>query len=431
MSIASLKQRLLNSSLFKDSAWALIGNVLGKGLALLASILVARFLGKELYGMYGMIRTTLLTIAIFSTFGLGYTGTKYIAEYMDKAQGRIKALIASMMRITLFVSTLFAALLFIFSHEVAAYLNAPQLYASFRYLAVIIIFNSITTTQIGILSGFKKFKPLARINLMNGIVTFVLSVVLTYYYGLEGALWALLVSQAYNCLQNYMEVRRNTRRLGEQEKVEHVVRTLVSFSLPITLREMIMSASQLIFPILLTRFSTYGELGLYNAVALWSSVILFIPGALINVMLSHLSSAVNDRQRQKDLMKRMIGINFTSTLIMVCIVCLAAPLITHFYGESFSSLTLILRVAVSATIFHAVSNVFFQFFWSTNRAWLTVVIQFFTPIVSVGLYFLLKEYTKESGALTISIANVCTAILVFLSLLFCYFKKLKINSTDK
>ena len=59
MDITNLKRRLLNSKLFKDSTWALLGSVLGKGLSLVAGIAVARFLGKEIYGEYGMIKNTL------------------------------------------------------------------------------------------------------------------------------------------------------------------------------------------------------------------------------------------------------------------------------------------------------------------------------------------------------------------------------------
>ena len=61
--------QLKRSSLFKDSFWALLGSVIGKGLSLIAGIAVARFLGKELYGEYGTIKTTLTYIAIVSTFG--------------------------------------------------------------------------------------------------------------------------------------------------------------------------------------------------------------------------------------------------------------------------------------------------------------------------------------------------------------------------
>lgn len=52
--IVEIKKRLLSSNLFKDSFWALFGTVIGKALSLFAGIIVARFLGKGLYGEYGM-----------------------------------------------------------------------------------------------------------------------------------------------------------------------------------------------------------------------------------------------------------------------------------------------------------------------------------------------------------------------------------------
>ena len=71
VSLHTFCERLKSSDLFKDSFWALAGSALGKGLSLLAGIAVARFLGKEVYGEYGTIRTTLFYIAIVSTFGFG------------------------------------------------------------------------------------------------------------------------------------------------------------------------------------------------------------------------------------------------------------------------------------------------------------------------------------------------------------------------
>ena len=80
VNILDLKNRAIQSRLLNDSFWVLFGNSLGKGLALAAGIVVARLLGKEIFGEYGMIRNTLVSIAIFSTFGLGFTATKYISE---------------------------------------------------------------------------------------------------------------------------------------------------------------------------------------------------------------------------------------------------------------------------------------------------------------------------------------------------------------
>lgn len=421
MDYRPLKKRLLGSSLFKDSAWALIGNVLGKGLALLASILVARFLGKELFGMYGLIRTTLLSIAVFSTFGLGYTATKHIAEYLQTSKERIGELILIMMRMTLLTSSLFAVLLFAFSHRVASFLEAPDLYTAFRYLAVIIIFNSITTTQIGILSGFKKFKPLARINLVNGIVTFVLSVVLTYYYSLDGALAALLVSQAFNCLQNYLEVRRSTQPLGAQQNGIRMTREIAAYSLPVALDEMVKSLMSTVLFVILLKFSNYGQLGLYNAAAQWASVVLFIPGAIRNVILSHIASRLNDKRAQLKVVWRMVLVNFTSTSIPFVVVFVFSGFITRMYGETFTGLRNVLNVYMFSTLFTSTSSVLAQYFLSVNRVWLT----FWCRIMCYSLtvlcaVLLLTTAAVYNSALYLSVANVIAQAVFLLVLVLLY-----------
>ena len=84
MGFINIYNRLKGSDLAKDSFWALFGNFIGKGLSLIAGIAVARFLGSEVYGEYGIIKSTLIMIAIFSSFGLGITATKFIAETKDK-----------------------------------------------------------------------------------------------------------------------------------------------------------------------------------------------------------------------------------------------------------------------------------------------------------------------------------------------------------
>ena len=67
--------------LARGGFWLLCGTVVSKALWLLASILVARMLGKETFGEFGIIRSTVEMFGVFAGFGLGLTATKYIAEF--------------------------------------------------------------------------------------------------------------------------------------------------------------------------------------------------------------------------------------------------------------------------------------------------------------------------------------------------------------
>ena len=76
-----MRCNIKENTFFKDSFWAVVGNGSGYGLLLLAGIIIARLLGKDLYGEYGFIKTTMFQFAAFATLGLGYTATKFIAQY--------------------------------------------------------------------------------------------------------------------------------------------------------------------------------------------------------------------------------------------------------------------------------------------------------------------------------------------------------------
>ena len=161
--------------LLKDSFWAVFGNAIGKGLLLLAGIAVARFLGRDSYGEYGLIRNTILTIGIFSTFGIGYTATKFISQGMAKFPDRILLIYHILIKITLIASIVISALIFTFARQLAVFLENAPLATAIRMCAIIIVFNALTFTQNAILCGFKEFKKVAINNGWSGIVTFVSS----------------------------------------------------------------------------------------------------------------------------------------------------------------------------------------------------------------------------------------------------------------
>jgi O-antigen/teichoic acid export membrane protein len=165
MEYITLKNRILNSKLINDSFWALIGNIIGKGLSLAAGIFVARFLGKEVFGEYGIVKNTIMLIAAFSTFGLGYTATKYIAEYKNNKSEYTKLVLHYATKITLAFSGVMALILFLTAEYFAEYvLSDHHLKTPLRIISILIVFNALTTMQIGVIAGFGKFKEMARIN---------------------------------------------------------------------------------------------------------------------------------------------------------------------------------------------------------------------------------------------------------------------------
>lgn len=424
MNFEATINKIKNNQLISDSLWSLLGNVFGRGLALIAGIIVARFLGKDIYGEYGAIRNTIITIGTFSTFGLGYTATKFIAELRGKEGGNIKYFIRYANNITLTFSGGMAILLFIFAKEVSLYVfKVNSLEYPLRILSILIIFNAITNTQIGILSGFGKFKELAKVNTFVGFVTFVLSVVLTYLYAFNGALIALLIAQILNCALNFYYVKKQTNRSNQIGQIIPY-KEILTFSTPIALQEGIYAISSWVVMIVLIKYSSFGQLGMYTVAVQWSSMVLFIPGILRNVVLSHLSLHSSNETMQQKVLLQTISINIISTLIPAILLFIGSNLVESTYGTTFKGVGYLISVAVFTTVFTSVSNVYAQAYTSQGRNWLMFVLRTTRDISIIFVFLFLITKQIFPGALALIITNIILTI-AFLILIVMFYKKKK------
>lgn len=422
MNFEATISKIKNNQLISDSLWSLLGNVFGRGLALIAGIIVARFLGKDIYGEYGAIRNTIITIGTFSTFGLGYTATKFIAELRGKKGGNIKSFIKYANNITLTFSGIMALMLFVFAKDVSVYVfKVDSLELPLRILSLLIVFNAITNTQIGILSGFGKFKELAKINTIVGFVTFVFSVVLTYFYAFYGALMALLIAQILNCVLNFYYVDKEKSQADEGEGLISY-NDILGFSTPIALQEGTFAISSWVVMILLINYSSFGQLGMYTVAVQWSSMVLFIPGILRNVILSHLSLHNTNETMQQKILFQTISINIISTLIPAILLFIFSSLVESSYGKTFTGVGYLISIAVFSTVFTSVSNVYAQAYTAQGRNWLMFLLRTIRDVgIILSFIFLLKK-NLVSGALALLISNIIISI-IFLGLIIYFFKR--------
>ena len=203
----------LGSRMASGAFWSIGGAIISRGLMLIASILVARMLGREVYGEYGMIRTTVTMFLVFAGFGLGMTATKHVAECRITDPERAGRIMAISGLFAVGTGTLVATGLFIFAPWVATHtINAPHLVGELRIGAFILLLNAVNGAQTGALAGFEAFRSIAKVNLWTGLVSFPLLICGAYWGGLRGAVWALAANMIINWLLNHLALRREAAR---------------------------------------------------------------------------------------------------------------------------------------------------------------------------------------------------------------------------
>ena len=203
----------------RGAVWSLVGATLSQGSSLAAAVVVARYLGRDLFGRYGMVQSTTGMIGIFAGLGLGITATKYVAELRDrepKRAGRIIAL--RLRRCSGFGERAGALLAGMRADSATRTLNAPELALELKISSVALFLNAVNGAQTGVLSGFEAFRVIARINLARAIVAFPATAFAVFFWHLPGAVWALGITAAVSCVLSQFLVRHLCREYGTQAR---------------------------------------------------------------------------------------------------------------------------------------------------------------------------------------------------------------------
>ena len=129
----------------RGAVWSLIGAVIAQGASLAASVITARLLGRDQFGEYGMIQSTVGMLGIFAGLGLGITATKYVAEFRNRDPERAGRIIALGCAVAIVSGGLLALCLLAYAPVLAAKtLNAPALADELRIASVLLFFNALT-----------------------------------------------------------------------------------------------------------------------------------------------------------------------------------------------------------------------------------------------------------------------------------------------
>ncbi len=417
-----LVERILRSQLacrfLKGALWVTFGSVISRGLGLLASVAVARILGKERYGEIGIIQNTVVMLTTFAGFGLGMAATKFVAECRNSdplKAGRVLALASA---VTLATSGAASLLLFFAAPWVSAHaLSAPQLTEAVRIAAVLLFFSGLNSVQLSALSGFEAFRAIARINILCGAMNFPLMLGATYYWGLTGALWTFVVTAASNCLLTQIALREECHRAGIIYSYrgfwpERAV--LARFSLPVfvsglsgTCADWILNAT------LVKQPNGFSELGLFNAARQWNALMIFVPGmlaALTLPVLSNLRGEGNFSQFKKILLFNSFLLSALAVAVAVPVACFAKP-IMGLYGHQFAAGWPILMINCFYCVLYSSSIVVGQAMWSMNLVKEGVAFAIGRSLLILLLWNLLKGKGATGMAwtycLTFVIQTIC------------------------
>lgn len=403
------------SRLAHGAFWSLAGAALSRLLTLAGSVVTARILdNKKIFGELGLLNNTLAMLQAFAGLGLGLTATRFVAEYREKDPARASRILALTSMIGAGTGLTAAVLLWIFAPWLAERtINAPELAGPLRLAALGVVFTTMTGVQSGVLAGFESFRNITRLGVYSGLVTLPLTVMGVWFWGLEGAVGATVISSAVTWFLYHLAVRANARRYGipigirgwNQEQ-----RVLWTFSVPALVAGlMVTPVMWAASAMLVNQPGGYSEMGSLNAANQWYGAVMFLPGALGGAVLPVLSERVGlgDSEGSRKVLRTALRMNVAVVAPIILLGCLASPIIMSLYGDEFvaswSTLTVVLLTAgvVAAT------NPVGYILTAADRLWLAFVMNAGWAAVLLAATYALVKF----GALGVASARLLAYVV--------------------
>jgi len=162
----------------------------------------------------------------------------------------------------------------------------------------------------------------------------------------------------------------------------------------------------------------------------WYVIILFIPGILRNVILSHLSNTSNSSIEYLKKLKIILIATATITIPPVVLISLFSGYLVDIYGESYLGIEQLITIVLITAVISSLSNVYNQVYLSLSKNWYMFLARAFRDLgILISVFFILRNY-NYSGAMVVSLISLFFYIIYFLTLAinFHFSKKMEIKN---
>jgi O-antigen/teichoic acid export membrane protein len=329
-------------------SWSLLGTVMARAVSLAGTIVVARALGAEGFGEFGMIQSTVGMFGVFAGFGLGATTAKHVAEFRASAPSRAGAVLGLTTLAAMGSGILVAAICIVFGPWLAGSLLGNEGLAGLIQLSAIqLVLLAVSGVFASALSGFEAFPRVAFLNVVQGLLTPLAMAPAAVAFGLHGAVVAMIAASACELLLAAALLRSECR----SER-----RVIWNFALPSLLSAMLVSPVIWIGNAMLANQPAgYRELGLFNSANQWRGLVMFIPGAVTAAILPVLAETYGRRADGlfRDAMRMNLQAAWLVALPMAVIVICWSRELSLLFGKSFAGaerMTALLMIAAFMNI---------------------------------------------------------------------------------
>lgn len=393
-----------------------------QGSTFLTTIALARILSAEDFGAYAAVLSTGQIATLVACAGMGYTATRYVAEFAQKDPERAS-------RIFGFCLAYAAAAAFVLGGVIALgapamaehFFHAPALAEPLRLAGGICWFMTVNAVLTGALAGLGSFRALGLVGAVSGPLYFVVTIGCTYQWGVVGTAGGLMASAALQTIALTLVLRTVAANSGFTPDVRHASAeraVLRKFAVPAALAGLTTAASLWLGQLILTREAGLAEIGLYTVAANLLTITMLTPSVANTVGMAMLNKAKGAGDETQ--FKRVFGANLAISLglaaTVAALIALFGQRILLVFGPGFLMAYPALLALLLAAIPESLGLAYYQLLQSREHMWQAMRLVMLPRDLALPLIAL--ALVPSMGALGLALAYLASRTLYLLTTVY-------------
>jgi O-antigen/teichoic acid export membrane protein len=404
--------------------WTTIGSLLGQGVVAVGSIALARILGKEGFGQYGILQSTIGMFSVFAGLSMGYVASKHVAESIVTDKEKTGRVIGLSLLVAGVAGLLVTATLAIGAQPFARrFLGSDDLAGALRIASPILLFGAVSGVQRGVLAGLEQFRAQNILVTAIAIVTVCLTTLGAWVADLSGAMWGAMFGAALSLLGLTLVYNRALRRAGIPvyfRATWEERRVLWTLAIPALLNGLMVAPVVWVTNAILVNSSGgYGEMGLFNAANQWRTILMYVPAIVLTPLLPIMTQlhATQQYQQLRRVLIRTLGLSVAVVGCMALGFSLFARQIMQLYGSGFESGTDVFYLIMLVSVLLSAGVVVGGLLSSTGAMWTGFLFNSVWAATMIGTAIVA---VPREGALGLALAYAL-AYLIHTGIQFFYF----------
>jgi O-antigen/teichoic acid export membrane protein len=315
----SLKKQTLSGLV-----WTFTDTFVLKGSSFIASLILARILGPQIFGLIGML-------SIFIAIGQSLVDSGLSSSIIRTKDADDKDF-STVFYTNLVMSFLIYGIIFFCAPFIAKFYNQQILISIVRLYCLTFIISSFSAIQIAILTKNMQFKKLMLCNIPGTVIGIIIGIVMAYSgYGVWSIVWMYLISQIAQSIMLSISSKWKPSFSFSREKLQFHFH----FGYKLMLSGVINTSFNNIYNVIIGKFYPVQTLGFYERAYLFNQYpVTTLTGIISRVTYPLLANIQHENERIAIAYKKLIQITFFITApLMFGAAAIAEPLFLIVLGK--------------------------------------------------------------------------------------------------